>query len=212
MNITRRDALLGASAAAVVTGTATAPVTIAAALAGDPVIPLTQQLRAASAAWLSAEDTFEAACHRAEFDVCYHGGLVPVETSDGPCTWGADEIWEAAEDGWYHDRLTPKQRDAALAEIERRQREGRALRRELGLEPLWQKVELWKARFGNLHARALATPATTLRGILAKLRGFYHDDEIAQMRTGDNPDDDLPAEWAASVYRDLEHLARARRD
>ncbi len=39
MNITRRDALMGATAAAVVTGAATAPLTIEAALADDPVIP-----------------------------------------------------------------------------------------------------------------------------------------------------------------------------
>ncbi len=107
MNITRRDALMGASAAAVVTGTDRAPITVAAALAGDPVIPLAQQLRAASTACLSAVEDFEAACHRAGFDVCDHEGLVPVETSDGPCTWGANEIREAAE-------------------IARRQRAGRA--------------------------------------------------------------------------------------
>ena len=49
--------------------------------------------------------------------------------------------------------------------------------------------------------------ATTPRGILAKLHGVYHDDEIAEMRAGGEPDDDLPAEWAASVCRDLERLA-----
>ncbi len=206
MNITRRDALLGASAAAVVTGAATAPVTIEAALADDPVITFARQLRAASDAWLSAEEAFEDACHRAGFDVCYHEGLVPVETSDGPCTWGADEIREAAEDGRDRDRLTPAQRDAALAEIARRQRVGRELRRALGLESLWREAAHWKARFWNLHARVLVMPVTTPRGILAKLRGFYHEDEIAQMRAGGEPDDDLPAAWAASVYRDLERL------
>ncbi len=51
MNITRRDALLGATAAAVATGAITAPLAIKAAgvkaagvkeaLAGDPVLPLT---------------------------------------------------------------------------------------------------------------------------------------------------------------------------
>ncbi len=188
MNITRRDALMGASAAAVVTGAATAPRTIQAALAGDPVIPLARRLRAASAAWLSAEDAFEDACHRVGFDICYHEGLVPMETSDGPSTWGADEIWEAAE-------------------IARRQRAGRELRRALGLEPLWREAAHWKARFRDLDARVLEMPAATARGILAKLRGCYSDHEIAQIRAGNEPDDDLPAEWAASVYRDLERLA-----
>ncbi len=206
MNITRRDALLGATAAAVVTGAATAPLTIEAAPADDPVIPLAQQLRAATDAWSSASDAFEDACNRVGFDECYYDGLIPVDTSDGRCTWGAGEIREAAEAGRDHDRLTPDQRDAALAEIERRQREGQAVRRELGLESLWQELEHWKARFWDLHARVLEMPATTPRGILAKLRGFYHHDEIAEMRAGGEPDD-LPAEWAASVYRDLERLA-----
>ena len=206
MNITRRDALKGASAAAVVTGAATAPLTIEAALTDDPVIPLARQLRAASVAWLSAEDAFEDASNRAGFDKFYYDGLVQVDTSDGRCTWDAGEIRAAAEAGRDHDRLTPDQRDAALAEIERRQREGQEVRRELGLEPLWQEVEQWKARFWDLHARVLEMPATTPRGILAKLRGFYHDGEIADMRAGGEPDD-LPAEWAASIYRDLERLA-----
>ncbi len=131
MNITRRDALMGATAAAVVAGTA-APRTIKAALAGDPVSALARRLRTASEAWASAEDTFENACHHVGFDVCAYDGLVPVDTLDGPCCWGASEIREAAEDGRDHDWLTPEQRDAALAESARLQREDR----ELDLEPL----------------------------------------------------------------------------
>ncbi len=136
MNITRRDALMGATAAAVVAGTA-APRTIKAALAGDPVSALARRLRTASEAWASAEDTFENACHHVGFDVCAYDGLVPVDTLDGPCCWGASEIREAAEDGRDHDWLTPEQRDAALAESARLQREDR----ELDLEPLWQAAE-----------------------------------------------------------------------
>ncbi len=206
MKISRRDALMGASAAAVVAGAATAPHTIEAALADEPVIALARQLRVATDAWSSATDAFEDASNRAGFDEFYYGGLVQVDTSDGRCTWDAGEIREAAEAGRNHDRLTPDQRDAALGEIERRQREGQELRRELGLESLWQELEHWRARFSDLHARVLDTPAATPRGILAKLRGFYHHDEIAEIRAGGEPDD-LPAEWAASVYRDLERLA-----
>ncbi len=172
MNITRRHALLGATAAAVVTGAATAPLTIKAAPAVDPVIALARRLRAASAAWLSAKDAFEDACHRVGFDVWDYDGPVAVDTSDGRCTRGASDIREAAEDG--------------------RQHAGQALRRELGLEPLWREAEHWKARFWDLHARVLNLPAATPRGILAKLRGFYHDDEIAQIRAGGEPGDDLP--------------------
>ncbi len=74
MNITRRDALMGATAAAVVTGTAAAPLTIEAAPADDPVIPLARQLRVATDAWSSATDAFEDASNRAGFDECYYDG------------------------------------------------------------------------------------------------------------------------------------------
>ncbi len=212
MKISRRDALIGATAAAVVTGAATAPLTmkapgVKAALADDPVIPLARQLRAATEAWSSSIDAFEDDANRVGFDECYYDGLVQVDASDGRCTWVASEIREAAEAGRDYDRLTPDQRDAALAEIERRQREGREVRRELGLEPLWQEVEHWKTRFWDLHARVLDTPAATPRGILAKLRGFYHADEIADMRAGG------AIIFAASTYIAIREsrLARAKR-
>ncbi len=216
MDITRRNALLGATAAAVVTGATTAPLAIKAAgvkaaLAVEPVVGLGQQLRTAIDAWSSAEDAFEDASRRVGFNDRYYSGLVTVETSDGPCCWGASEIRQAVEDGRQPHRLTPEERDAALAEIERRQRERPEVCRALGIEPLWQELEYWKARFWDLHARLLAMPATTPRGVLAKLRGFYHDEEIVQIMAGDDPDDDLPAEWAASIYRDLERLAREAR-
>ncbi len=96
----------------------------------------------------------------------------------------------------------------ALADIERRLREGQEVRQELGIESLYQEREHWNARFWDLRERLLDTPATTTRGVLAKLRGFYHDDEIAQI----NDDlEDLPGEFATSIYRDLERLAREAR-
>ena len=210
--ITRRNALLGATVAAAVTGAATIPLAfkaadVKAALAGDPAIGLSEQLRAASEAWSSAIDAFEDAALRVGFNICYDDGLVPVETSDGRACWGAGEIRQAVEDGRSHYRLTPEQRDAALAEIERRKREGHEVRRELGIESLHQEREHWKVRFWDLQARLLDMPATTPSGVLAKLRGFYHDAEIADMRTGGNPDTDLSVEFAASIYRDLERLS-----
>ena len=47
MQISRRDALMGATAAAVVTGAITAPLAIKAALAGDPVLPAYEAFEAA---------------------------------------------------------------------------------------------------------------------------------------------------------------------
>ena len=211
MNITRRDALLGATAAAAISSAATtAPPKIKAAgvksaLAGEPVIGLAQQLRAASKAWDTAEHTFAEATRRVGFIESSCNGLVMVETLEGRCYWGAAEIRQAAEDGL----LSSERRDVALAEIERQQRKGQEVRRALGIEPLWQELERWNARFWDLQARLLDMPATTPRGVCAKLRGFYHDEEITQIRAGHDPESDLPAEWAASVYRDLERLSGA---
>ncbi len=201
MQISRRGALMSAGAAAVVAGVP------GAVDASDPVIGLAEQLNAARKAWDSVGDAFEEASHRVGLSICDGDGLVEVESSHGLCTWGAWEIKAAAEDGRLYHRLTPKERDAALAEIERQKNDAQKARRERGTESLWQEVQHWDARFWDLHARLLDMPAATPGGVLAKLRGFYHDEEIAQMMAGDDPDDDLPAEWAASIYRDLERLA-----
>ncbi len=215
MNITRRDALMGATAAAVVTGTiATPSATIAAGVeaapgddpGSDPIFGLARQLRAASDAWMTASDAFEEAAQRVGFDERCCIGLVTVETSDGPCCWGAHEIRQAVEEGRRTERPTAEQRDAALAEIERQACAGRRARRELGIEPLHRGVEYWNARFWDLQARLLDTLAASPRGVLAKLGGFYPDREIARIRAGGDPDEDLPAQWAASIYRDLERL------
>ncbi len=212
MQISRRDALLGATAAAVVTGATSAPLAhkaagVKAALAGDPAVALSQQLRAANKAWFSAIDAYEEAGHRVGFNICYDDGLVTVETPDGRATWGASEIRAAVDPGRYSHRLTPEQRDAALAEIKRRKAEAHTVRQELGIESPYQEREHWKARFWGLHARLLDTPAATVDGVVAKLRGFYNDGEIAEIRAGGDPTDPLEADYAASVYRDLERLA-----
>ena len=192
-------------AAAITTGVVTAP--LASKVAGDPAVAISRQLRAASKAWYAASNTYEEAAHRVGLSVCYGDGLVSVQSSDGPCTWGASEIRAAAEDGRQRHRLTPKQRDAALAKLKWLKNDAARTRRELGIESLYQERERWKARFWDLQERVLDMPATTPRGILAKLRGFYHDDEIAGIMAGDEPDD-LPGDYAASIYRDLERLTR----
>ncbi len=200
---------MGATAAAAVTGLTVTPpaikaASVQAALAGDPVIGLAEQLNAARKAWDSVGDAFEEASHRVGLSICDGDGLVEVESSDGLCTWGAGEIKAAAEDGRLYHRLTPKERDAALAEIERQKNDAQKARRERGTESLWQEVQHWDARFWDLHARLLDMPAATPGGVLAKLRGFYHDEEIAGINDGL---EDLPGEYATSIYRDLERLA-----
>ncbi len=128
-----------------------------------------------------------------------------METPDGSCIRGASEIREATEDGRQHHRLTPEQRDAALAKLDWLKNDAHKRRRGFGIETLYQEREHWKALFWELQERLLDTTATTPHGVFAKLRGFYHDDEIAGIIAGENPDD-LPGDYAASIYRDLERL------
>jgi hypothetical protein len=154
MQISRRNAL-ATGAAAIVTGAATAPLAKMALANGDPVIGLSAELNAAWKAWMSVDDRFEEACHKA----------------------GTNSL------------------------------AGQRVCRTLGIESLWQEREHWKAQFWDLNARLLDTPATTARGVLTKMRGWYHEDEITAMRRGGDFCDPLPEDWAASIYRDLERLA-----
>ncbi len=205
MEPTRRNVLAGAIALSL----APAPVSAARSFSteADPAIGLSQQLRAVWEAWMSAQDVYEEACQRTGFSICALHEMITVETSDGSACWSAREIKAAVEDGRNHYSLTPEQGDVALARLKRRLRKNLKRCRQLGIEPLWQEDQRLKAQFWDLHVRLLDMPAATSSGVLAKLRGFYHDGEIAQIRAGDDPDNDLPAEWAASVYRDLERLA-----
>ncbi len=72
--------------------------------------------------------------------------------------------------------------------------------------PLIQNTERCEARFYELDKRLLTTPATTPAGVLAKLRGWYNDCEIADIRAGSDIDD-LPGEYAASIFCDLERIS-----
>ena len=174
MQISRRDALMGASAAAVVAGAITAPLAIKAALAetADPVIGLSVQLCDVWKAWMSAQEAIEETLVQVHKDI---GGRIIFEMAEAILIAG-----QSAAD----PPVAPFLFD--------------------GRKSLRQEEQHWKARFWELQARLLDTPATTTRGVLAKLRGFYGDREIATIRTGF---DDLPGEYAASIYRDLERLA-----
>ncbi len=211
MSISRRTAL-ATTAAALTTAAITAPIAIKAAgvqaaLAGDPVIAHSQRLRAASKAWCDAIDAYEAIAHERGYRVTYDFNWICVKTRDGHTySWGADSIQEATEDG----RLTPKQGAHYLAQCETERRETDHIRGDLGLDPFKAQVDRYKAEFWDLRARLLEMPATTPGGVLAKLHGFYHDDEIAKIRAGDDVGE-LPGEYATSIYRDLERLSEGAR-
>ena len=214
MNITRRDALLGATAAAAVTGLTVAPLAIKAAgvkaaLAGDPVIALAGQLKAAYRAMIEASDTYEAVAHEAGYSICADFESTTGTTTNGErYSWGREEILEAAaRDEEWAVRITPEERDRALAAIDAKMQTAARARHDLGLDPIKERKHQTRAHWLDLEARMLSTPARTVAGVLAKMQSWYLDHEIEDMRSGGEPDNALETDLSASIYRDLERLA-----
>ncbi len=205
MNITRRAALKGTAAVAAVAAVPTAASTVTLA-SDDPLITAAAEIRRVSKMWLAADEAFEKAAdeagyhsHQLELDF----DMVLVKTKDLEAAWSRHEIEAAAERG----DLTPKQRDRFLAKVDAMQDQAAQIRRETGLEPVAQEVAANRTRYWELRKEICKTPANSIKGVLAKFRGFYHEDEVEQMIAGDNPWDDLDAEYAGSVPRGDSSLA-----
>ena len=214
MSISRRDALLGATAAAAVTGLTAAPLVmkapgVKAALAGDPVIDLAAQVEAAYQVQVEADDAYEAAAHRVGYNICADFAMTTGTTTNGlQYHWGREEILEAAaKDEEWGVRITPEERDRALAAIDAKMQTAARVRRDLGLDPIKERKHQTRANWLDLDARMLDTPALTVAGVLAKMQSWYCDGEIEVMRSGGEPDQDIQTDLAASIYRDLERLA-----
>ena len=214
MQISRRGAMLRATAAAV-TVAITAPLAIKAkgvkaALAGDPAIELAAQVKAAYQASLDADNIYEEVAHDAGWSVCSDFEWTPVTTITGQqYTWGRESILEAAarvEEAGEFRRITPEERDRALAAIDARAQRAAHARHDLGLDSVKERKDQTRAHFDDLEARMLDMPALTVAGVLAKLQTWYSDGEIEDIRSGGEPDQDLQTDLAASVYRDLERL------
>ncbi len=213
MRITRRNAL-ATTAAAITTAAITAPLAIKAAgvkaaLGGDPVVTLAAQVKAAYRASIEADDAYEAAAHEAGHNICADFDTTTVTAISGQqYGWSRDAILLAAAPGGYCcARVTPEERDRALAVIDTDQRKVARIRHDLGLDPIKERKDQTRAHWRDLEARMLDTPALTVAGVLAKLQSWYCDHEIEAMRSGDEPYHDLQTDLSASVYRDLERLA-----
>ncbi len=202
---------MGATAAEVITGAGAAPLAIKAALAGDPVVVLAAQVKAAYRASIEADDAYEAAAHEAGYNICADFDWTTVTTTTGQrYTWGRGSILEAAarveEEGEWR-RITPEERDRALTAIDARMQRAARARHDLGLDSVKECKDQTRARFLDLEARMLDMPALTVAGVLAKLQTWYSDGEIEDMRSGGEPDQEMQEDLAASIYRDLERLA-----
>ena len=214
MNITRRNWLLSGAGAAALTAATVVPLAVKAtgvkaALAGDPVIGLVAQFKAAHLAHIEAHEAYEAAAYDAGYNnLADYPATTGTTTNGEQYHWGREEILEAAErDETWHVRIAPEERNRALAAIDAQQREAARVRRELGLDPLKDHAEQCRAHWRDLEAQMLDTPARTVAGVLAKVQSWYGDSEIEDMRGGGEPDQDMQPDLVASIYRDLERLA-----
>ena len=126
-NLSRRAVLAGSTAAlaaAVPVGAALsspAPVNMKAATTkppqtGDPVIGLVAKFKAAYRAYNEAEDAYEAAAHKAGYNICFDFEMTKSTTTKGEqFYWGRETILEAAarDEEWHV-------RQAHLEEIARK--------------------------------------------------------------------------------------------
>ena len=216
MQITRRNALLGATAAAAVTGLTVTPLAmkaaaVKAALTGDPVIGLAAQVKAAYRVSIEADNIYEDVAHDAGWSVCDDFDWTPVTTTTGQrYTWGRGSILEAAarveEEGEWQ-RITSEERDRALAAIDARMQRAARARHDLGLDPVKDRKDQSRSHFLDLEAQMLDMPALTVAGVLAKMQSWFCDGEIEDMRSGGEPDQEMQTDLVASIYRDLERLA-----
>ncbi len=176
MSISRRDALLGASAAVAV---AAVPTTVQ---ANDAHIEaLLAEWRAADSVHLEAREIADTT-------------LFAAQRTAGPCP--PDDL----------DRLG-KQTTAAAVRSMRAWHAARAAAVERSdATELDRRADALQDVSNDAYDRLMAAPAQTPRGVILKMRGYYHDSEIDQLRTGDDPPD-LLGDVAASIYRDLERLA-----
>ncbi len=205
MQISRRDALLGATAAAVVTGAITAPLAIKAAgvkaaLAGEPLIALEQEwlaihkeLQERGGWWSRAHDRLPAWARGGEDQHGRNWGWPDV--GDLPefksaCKAGLSTrapLWEvesfneaaqlaAAKNPTKHAE-TMAQCDARVRAWEARQTEKTDLERQLGFDDWDAKSEPFFERQDAVEEKIMDTPAHSFAGIAVKLRlaAYYAD-------------------------------------
>ncbi len=185
MNITRRDALMGATAAAVVTGAITAPLAIKAAgvkvaLAGDPVLPAFEAYEAARLEAIAASDYRVAIVEAVEAELPPepHRNLTYLELSDA-------ERQEAAEwRGVCHRRVTAR----------------------LGMDED-SFMDIYYDRTMLAYETVVDIQATTLAGLLCQVRAWWSTYEGYDNIQLPNPEES-PWEPKAVVHRLYHDMAR----
>ncbi len=232
MNITRRDALLGATAAAVVTGAIAAPLALKAtatkaALAGEPLVVLEAELIKERAA---GDNLFALYCTASDKAGDWTSGW-PMADFENPAVglmqgWlrrngfgAADEKRVTLEDIKEFNRQTqglvsvggevPAQRKAEGRERIRwwikARRAQDAAREAVGLPQLNAQLDSHHERVNAIEDRLWDTPAETLRGVLIRLREAHRDYVAVQCSDDER---DFYAVAFGKVLSDLERLPR----
>ncbi len=189
MNITRRDALMGATAAAVVTGAITVPIamkvaSVKAALGGDPVLPAYEAFEAARLEAIAASDYRCAVVEAVEAEMPPepHRNRTYLELSDA-------ERDEAAE--WRelcHPRVTAR----------------------LGMDED-SFMDIYYGRTMLAYETVADIRPTTVAGLLCQIRAWWstyeghHNTEIPKLDPEESPWE--PQSVVQRLYHDLERLA-----
>ena len=185
MQITRRNALVGATAAAAVTGLTTAPLAmkaagVKAALAGDPdagLLALSDRLDSALAAWTEARRRFSEIGYEAE-------RTMPLEQP------------------WLVGR-TPAEQARKRAIYDRHMKAH-------GVLTLGRECAKLEGECGDLSAAVLRTRAQTPAGIIRKLALVPYGIQDSDLGSGwavEYGEPDPAAFVVGSIRRDLERLA-----
>ena len=189
MQISRRDALLGATAAAVVTGAATAPLVIKAAgvkaaLAGDPVLPAFEAFEAARLEGIAASD------HRLAIVEAVEAELPP----------------EPHRNRAYLEQSDAERKEAAEWRILR----ARRVTARLGMDED-SFMDIYYDRTMLAYETVADIPATTVAGLLCQVRAWWstyeghRNTEIPKLDPEESPWE--PETVVRRLYHDVARLA-----
>ena len=189
MQISRRDALLGATAAAVVTGATVVPLVIKAgvakaALAGDPVLPAYEAFEAARLESIAASD------HRLAIVEAVKADLPP----------------EPHPGRWFPDLSDAEHKEAA----EWRGLCQRHVTARLGMDED-SFMDIYYDRTMLAYETVVDIPATTVAGLLCQIRAWwstyegYNNTEVPKLDPGVSPWE--PQSVVQRLYHDLERLS-----
>jgi len=217
--LTRRNALLGATAAAAVTGLTVAPLAMKAALAGEPLVALEAELIEARAArdkvaalWSAAYDKAGAWAFgwpKADFSCpamsklsgWFHSERIDLDSIKA-YNRHTQELVKDLPEFLAQRKADGRERIRWWIKARRAQR---AAQETAGVSQLDALLERNHERVDAIEDQLWDTPAETLRGVLIRLREAHRDYVAVQCSDDER---DFYAVAFGKVLSDLERLAR----